>query len=61
MCFLAFLFSVPKSFYNLKTIKALASIPKGMVLMLGSLLNIKGANKKFIHTKHTSTNYNKVP
>jgi cellulose synthase/poly-beta-1,6-N-acetylglucosamine synthase-like glycosyltransferase len=58
-CFLAFIFSVPKSFYTLKTAKALASLPKGMILMMGSLLKIKGANKKFIHTKHTSTTINK--
>lgn len=53
-CILAFLFSIPRSFYTLKTAKALASLPKGMLLMLGSLLKIKGANKQFIHTKHSS-------
>lgn len=57
-CICSFLFSVPKSFYNLKTLKALVSLPKGMVLMLLSLFKIKGANKKFIHTKHTSTTIN---
>jgi len=51
-CILAFLFSIPRNLYNLQTLKALASIPKGMLLMLGSLLKIKGANKKFIHTQH---------
>jgi len=51
-CIMAFLFSVPRSFYNFKTAKALASLPKGMLLMLGSLLKIKGANKQFIHTQH---------
>jgi cellulose synthase/poly-beta-1,6-N-acetylglucosamine synthase-like glycosyltransferase len=55
LCLLAFLFSVPGSFYNFKTVKALMSLPKGMLLMVGSLLKIKGANKQFIHTKHTST------
>lgn len=54
LCIMAFLFSIPLSFYNLRTVNALASLPKGMFLMLGSLLKIKGANKKFIHTKHTS-------
>lgn len=53
-CVLSFLFSVPKSFYNLKTLNALASLPKGMLMMLLSLLKIKGANKTFIHTQHTS-------
>jgi cellulose synthase/poly-beta-1,6-N-acetylglucosamine synthase-like glycosyltransferase len=57
-CILAFLFSIPRSFYNIKTARALASLPKGMFLMLGSLLKIRGANKKFIHTKHTSTSTN---
>jgi cellulose synthase/poly-beta-1,6-N-acetylglucosamine synthase-like glycosyltransferase len=59
LCILSFLFSIPRSFYNLKTLGALASLPKGMILMFGSLLKIKGANKKFIHTKHTSTTINK--
>ena len=54
LCVLAFLFSIPRSFYNLQTLKALVSLPKGMLLMLGSLLKIKGANKQFIHTKHSA-------
>lgn len=54
LCILAFLFSVPRVFYNTATLKALASLPRGMLLMLGSLLKIKGANKQFIHTKHTA-------
>jgi len=54
LCILAFSFSIPRSFYNLRTLKALASLPKGMLLMLGSLLKIRGANKQFIHTKHSA-------
>lgn len=54
-CFLSFLFSVPRSFYNAGTLKAACSLPKGMLMMLLSLLKIKGANQKFIHTKHTAT------
>ena len=54
LCILAFLFSVPRSFFNTKTLHAMASLPKGMILMMGSLLKIKGANKQFIHTKHTA-------
>lgn len=57
-CVLSFIFSVPKSFYNIKTLKALASLPKGMFMMLLSLLKIKGANKTFIHTQHTSSTKN---
>jgi cellulose synthase/poly-beta-1,6-N-acetylglucosamine synthase-like glycosyltransferase len=54
-CIMSFVFSVPKSFYNRKTLKALMSLPKGMFMMLLSLLKIKGANKTFIHTQHTSS------
>jgi cellulose synthase/poly-beta-1,6-N-acetylglucosamine synthase-like glycosyltransferase len=54
-CVLSFVFSVPRSFYNLNTLQALANLPKGMFMMLLSLLKIKGANKTFIHTQHTST------
>ncbi|MEI6899041.1 MAG: glycosyltransferase [Bacteroidota bacterium] len=60
-CILAFLFSIPGSFYNTKTLAALASLPKGMILMMGSLLKIKGANKKFIHTQHTSVKKESKP
>ncbi|MFD1293689.1 glycosyltransferase [Lutibacter holmesii] len=53
-CILSFLFSIPRSLYSVKTLKAVANLPKGMFMMLLSLLKIKGANKKFIHTKHSS-------
>jgi cellulose synthase/poly-beta-1,6-N-acetylglucosamine synthase-like glycosyltransferase len=53
-CVAAFFFSIPATFYNTTTLKAIGSLPKGMLLMLGSLLKIKGANKQFIHTKHTA-------
>jgi len=52
MCVLAFLFSIPRSFFNTSTLRAMASLPRGMFLMMGSLLKIRGANKQFIHTKH---------
>jgi hypothetical protein len=52
-CFFAMIISIPPKFYNYNTLKAVAGLPKGMFLMLLSLLKIKGANKKFIHTKHT--------
>ncbi|OOV17685.1 glycosyltransferase family 2 protein [Flavobacterium sp. LM4] len=54
-CIMSFVFSVPKYFYSISTCKALASLPKGMFMMLLSLLKIKGANKTFIHTQHTSS------
>ncbi len=52
ICVLAFLFTTPLKFYNFKTLKAVLTLPKAFVLMAMSLLSIKGANKKFIHTEH---------
>ncbi len=52
VCVISFLFAIPRAFYNKQTAQALATLPKGMILMLGALLNIKGANKTFIHTQH---------
>ncbi|TYA78488.1 glycosyltransferase [Seonamhaeicola marinus] len=53
-CVLSFIVSIPKAFYNKRTLLAMASLPKGMFMMLLSLLRIKGANKTFIHTQHTT-------
>ncbi len=53
-CVLAFVCAIPKSFYNKNMLIALCSLPKGMFMMLLSLLRIKGANKTFIHTQHTT-------
>jgi cellulose synthase/poly-beta-1,6-N-acetylglucosamine synthase-like glycosyltransferase len=50
---LALLFSVPRKFYNKRTFLALLSLPKGFVLMFLSLLKVKGATQKFLHTEHS--------
>ncbi len=55
VCF-AFVFSIPKKFYTLKTLKAFFTLPKAFLLMFTSLFKLKGANKKFIHTEHGQTN-----
>ncbi|NAS32698.1 glycosyltransferase [Flavobacteriaceae bacterium R38] len=47
-----FFLSLPGSFYNLKTLKAMLSIPSAFLRMLLLLFKLKGANKKFIHTSH---------
>jgi cellulose synthase/poly-beta-1,6-N-acetylglucosamine synthase-like glycosyltransferase len=49
---LAFAMSIPFSFYNSETLKALLTLPKAFWSMLSSLFKLKGANKKFIHTQH---------
>lgn len=48
----AFIMSIPRSFYKPATLKALMSLPKGFWVMFLSLVKIKGANKRFIHTQH---------
>ena len=52
----AFVFSIPKKFYNKATLKAIFSLPKAFFVMFLSLFKLKGANKKFIHTQHGQTN-----
>ncbi|HAG17357.1 MAG TPA: N-glycosyltransferase [Bacteroidales bacterium] len=52
---LTFVFSIPRKFYSGKTLKAVWLLPKGFFLMFLSLLKLKGANKQFLHTKHTSS------
>jgi cellulose synthase/poly-beta-1,6-N-acetylglucosamine synthase-like glycosyltransferase len=49
------LIATPGKLYNMKLLKALLYIPHGFILMLTSLLRIKGASKKFIHTTHDHT------
>jgi cellulose synthase/poly-beta-1,6-N-acetylglucosamine synthase-like glycosyltransferase len=49
------LIATPGKFYNMKLLKALFYIPHGFILMLTSLMRIKGASKKFIHTTHDHT------
>jgi cellulose synthase/poly-beta-1,6-N-acetylglucosamine synthase-like glycosyltransferase len=50
--FLTFLLALPKSFYNLRTLKALLSLPGAFFRMFMLLFKLKGANKKYIHTSH---------
>ncbi len=50
---LALLFAIPGKFYNKQTFMALLSLPKGFILMFISLLKVKGASKKFLHTEHS--------
>lgn len=47
--------AVPHKFYNKKTFKALLSLPYGFILMILSLLRIRGAGSRFIHTTHSHT------
>ncbi|NOY49018.1 MAG: glycosyltransferase family 2 protein [Chlorobi bacterium] len=59
LCILTFAISTPLYLYNMRTLKALMKIPSGFYYMLLSLLKIKGANKEFIHTKHSYNAFQK--
>ena len=52
---MALIISIPASFFNGKSLQALAGLPKGIWVMFLSFMKIKGANKTFIHTKHTTS------
>lgn len=58
MVVITFFLSIPKKFYSLTTLKAILLLPKGFFLMFLSLLKLRGANKQFLHTKHTSSGTN---
>ncbi|MDE3213024.1 MAG: glycosyltransferase family 2 protein, partial [Bacteroidota bacterium] len=49
------LISVPRKFYGWQTVRAVAGLPKGMMLMALALLRIRGVNKTFLHTPHTGS------
>lgn len=50
--YLAFIFAIPRSFYNGTTLKAILTLPKAFFIMVLSFLKLRGANRKFIHTTH---------
>jgi cellulose synthase/poly-beta-1,6-N-acetylglucosamine synthase-like glycosyltransferase len=52
--------SVPKSFYDKKTLKALVALPKVFLLMILIILKIRGGNKEFIHTAHNFQNETQI-
>ncbi|MEI8084869.1 MAG: glycosyltransferase [Paludibacter sp.] len=52
---LAFILSIPTQFYNKQTFAALLTLPRAFWSMFASLFKLKGANKKFIHTQHGTT------
>ncbi len=51
---IAMLLAVPLQFYNKAFFVAMLSVPKAFLVMFRSFLKIRGANKEFIHTPHTS-------
>lgn len=45
--------SIPLKMYNADTFKAIIKLPLAFLLMFKTLFQLKGANKKFIHTEHS--------
>jgi hypothetical protein len=48
------LISIPRRLYNVKLLKALVALPKGIIGMFLIMFKLKGANKTFIHTPHST-------
>lgn len=51
-CIASIAIAIPGELKNKQTWKAAKNLPRGMWVMLLSLLRIRNANKKFIHTQH---------
>lgn len=49
---MAMLLPIPGNLFNRKLLKAIVKVPQLALLMAGNLFRMKGASKKFIHTKH---------
>jgi len=54
-----FFISIPKNLYNSNMLKAILYLPQAFFILFKSLFNLKGANKKFIHTPHSSVEVDK--
>lgn len=60
MLYLAFFMALPRWAYSFNTLKAILSLPRTFVVMFLTLFQLKGANKKFIHTEHSATTKRKT-
>lgn len=54
------LISIPGKMYNRNTLMAILKLPLAFLLMFKTLFQLKGANKKFIHTEHSHTTVEKT-
>lgn len=48
----AVIISIPRNMLSYNLLKSMLAAPKGFILMIKALLNLKGADKQFIHTDH---------
>ena len=52
--FFAYAIAIPRNYWNKDMLQAILSLPKTIWVMCKAMLNIKGANKQFIHTPHSA-------
>ena len=49
---LSMLFSTPRTYFNLSTLKALTHLPSVLLALIGSLFHLREAKTKFLNTEH---------
>jgi cellulose synthase/poly-beta-1,6-N-acetylglucosamine synthase-like glycosyltransferase len=52
---ISFFIAIPKSLYRAELLAAIKSFPRAVLALIGAVVNIKAANKGFLHTPHSST------
>ncbi|MBP9211384.1 MAG: glycosyltransferase [Bacteroidetes bacterium] len=55
MLIAAFFLSIPNALYRKELLSAIIAFPNALKALIGALLNIRAANKGFLHTPHTVT------
>lgn len=55
MLIAAFFIAIPNSLYRKELLDAILSFPKAVKALFGALLNIRAANKGFLHTPHSAS------
>lgn len=50
---LVFILSIPRYFYNMRTLWAITRLPMGIIMIFLSLFRMRRGNKEYLHTKHT--------
>ncbi|RPE08360.1 glycosyltransferase [Chitinophaga lutea] len=55
MFIISLLLPLPKKFYTTYFFTAMMALPRVLGIMVALMFRLKGANKTFIHTKHTKT------
>ncbi len=51
----AFFIAIPNTLYRKELVNAIIALPRAIQALLGAVLNIKSANKGFLHTPHSTS------